>query len=74
MKYTKEWFKILNIYYPVASFKIMEHYALRRRHTKVIQEEVKKSGWHVQVPTCTLKNTFFMSFAGKEVFVMNDTF
>lgn len=74
MKYPKEWFKVLNIYYPVASFKIMEHYALRHRHTKVIEEEVKKSSWHVQVTSYTLKNTLFMSFAGKEVSVMDDTF
>ena len=74
MKYPKEWFKVLNIYYPVVSFKITEHYALRHRHTDVIEEEVKKSGWHVQVTSCTLKNTSFMSFAGKEVFLMNDIF
>lgn len=42
MKYPKERFKVLNIYYPVASFKITEHYALRHRHTKVIEEEVKE--------------------------------
>ena len=74
MKYPKEWFKVLNIYYPVASFKMTDHDALRHKHTKVIEEEVKKSGWQVQVTSYTLKNTSFMSFAGTEIFLMNDTF
>lgn len=69
MKHPEEWFKDLNIYYLVASFKVTEYYALRCRHTKVTEEGVKeKNGWHAQVTTRTLKNIPFMSFAETEIF------
>lgn len=69
MKHPEEWFKDLNIYYLVASFKVTEYYALRCRHTKVTEERVKeKNGWHAQVTTPTLKNIPFMSFAETEIF------